>query len=518
MNELPLVTVLTMTPFVGGLLLLGLGPERVGLARRLALGVSLTALVLAGLVWMRFDTSVGSVQLVERHAWVPFLGIEYYAGVDGLGLLMVLLTALVVPMTLLVGWGWADRGPLYLALVLFLEAGLLGTFTALNFFHWFLFWELSLIPAFFLIKLWGGPRRSMAATQFFVYTLVGSIALLLAFLALYQAHGTFDFLILAELGRNGELTAPLADRLGWSGWGNESLGMLLFAGVFLGFAVKVPLMPFHTWLPAAYAEAPTPVTMLLTGLMSKMGVYGFLRILLPLFPSQMQALQVPLLVLAVVTIVFSAAAAFAQTDLKRMLAYSSVNHLGYCLLAIFAVAGAYGDATVAAVERAAALNGVLLQMFNHGLTAATLFGFLHFVEQRSGGLRGMGDFGGLRRVAPVLAGLMGLAVFSSLGLPGLNGFVGEFLIFKGTFGLVPWAAVLSLPGLLITAAFLLTLLHRVFHGPLNQAWSGFPDLTMGERLAVVPAVGLMVLLGWFPQVAVGLFNQTVVEMVYWLKG
>jgi NADH-quinone oxidoreductase subunit M len=518
MNEVPLLTLLTVTPFVGGLLLLGLGEAGGRLARRVAMGTSVIALLLAGVVLVRFDASLGSVQLVEKHAWVPFLGIEYFLGVDGLGLLMVLLTALVVPMSLLAGWREGDRQPLRLALVLFLEAGLFGTFTALNFFHWFLFWELSLIPAFFLIKLWGGPRRSMAATQFFVYTLVGSITLLLAFLALYQAHGTFDFLRLAALGRAGELTAPLAERLGWNNWSGEQLGMLLFAGVFLGFAVKVPLMPFHTWLPTAYAEAPTPVTMLLTGLMSKMGVYGFVRILLPLFPVQMQVLQVPLLALAAITIVFSAAAAWAQTDLKRMLAYSSVNHLGYCLLAIFAVAGAYGDATVSAIERAAALNGVLLQMFNHGLTAATLFGFLHFLEQRSGGLRGLNDFGGLRRVAPVFTGLMGLALFSSLGLPGLNGFVGEFLIFKGTFGLAPWAAAVSLPGLLITAVFLLTLLQRVFNGPLNQVWSTFGDLTWMERVTVVPAVGLMLLLGIFPQLAVGLFNRTVVEMVLWLNG
>jgi NADH-quinone oxidoreductase subunit M len=518
MNEWPLLTLLTFTPLVGGLVLLGLSPARDGLARRVALGTSLIALLLAVLVLVRFDSSLGTVQMMERHDWVPFLGIEYFVGVDGLGLLMVLLTSLVVPMSLLAAGRREGQEPLQLALVLFLEAGLLGTFTALNFFHWFLFWELSLIPAFFLIKLWGGPRRSMAATQFFVYTLVGSITLLLAFLALYQAHGTFDFRLLAELGRTGELTGPLAERLGWGDWSGEQLGMLLFAGMFLGFAVKVPLMPFHTWLPAAYAEAPSPVTMLMTGLMSKMGVYGFLRILLPLFPGQMQTLQVPLLTLAVVTIVFSAAAAYAQTDLKRMLAYSSVNHLGYCLLAIFAVAGAYGDAAVAAVERAAALNGVLLQMFNHGLTAATLFCFLHFLEQRSGGLRGLTDFGGLRKVAPVFTGLMGITLFSSLGLPGLNGFVGEFLIFKGTFGLAPWAAVLSLPGLLITAVFLLTLIHRIFHGPLNQTWSMFGDLTWMERAAVVPAIGLMFLLGVFPQVAIGLFNGTVMEMVLWLNG
>src|SRR2546425_8373827 len=226
---------------------------------------------------------------------------------------------------------------------LFLQAGLFGTFTALNFFHWFIFWELSLIPAFLLIKLWGGPFRSAAAMQFFIYTMVGSVAMLLAFLAIFLATGKFDFIELAEMGRNGTLASALSVKLGWYNLTTPQLAILIFAGVFLGFAVKVPLIPFHTWLPAAYAEAPTGTTMLLTGVMSKMGLYGFLRILLPIFPEQMRSMLLPLLVLAVITIIFSASAAFAQRDLKRVLAYSSINHLGYCLLGIYAVAKITGS-------------------------------------------------------------------------------------------------------------------------------------------------------------------------------
>jgi NADH-quinone oxidoreductase subunit M len=292
--------------------------------------------------------------------------------------------------------------------------------------------------------------------------------------------------------------------------------LLPFAGVFLGFAVKVPLIPFHTWLPATYAEAPTPTTMMLTGLMSKMGVYGFLRLLLPLFPEQMREWQTPLLWFAVATIVLSACAAFVQTDLKRVFAYSSINHLGYCLLGVFALAS-LGSAPPWNNEKAAVLNGVLLQMFNHGLTAPILFCYIGFLEQRSGGLRGVHDFGGLRKVAPVFCGLMGIAIFASLGLPGLNGFVGEFLIFKGVYPLATWAAAVSVLGLLVTAVFLLTVVQRVFHGPLNPHWASLKDLTFREKVILIPATVLMFVLGICPQLLIGKFNATVVDMVAQLK-
>jgi NADH-quinone oxidoreductase subunit M len=227
----------------------------------------------------------------------------------------------------------------------------------------------------------------------------------------------------------------------------------------------------------------------------------------------MRQLRAPLLWLAVITIIFSASVALAQSDLKRTLAYSSINHLGYCLLGIFAIAGSSPMAASPATERAAVLDGVFLQMFNHGLTAATLFWFVGRLEERGGGLRGLDDFGGLRAVAPVLCGLMGIALFSSLGLPGLNGFVGEFLIFKGVFPLAPWAASLSVLGLLLTAVFILTILHRVFYGPLNQKWSKLPDLAVAERLLVLPAIGLMFALGIYPQGVLGAINTTVARMV-----
>jgi len=402
-------------------------------------------------------------------------------------------------------------------LVLFLQACIFGTFTALNFFHWFIFWELSLIPAFFLIKLWGGSKSAKAAMQFLIYTMVGSIAMLMSFLAIYLATKTFDFTELAHLAQSGQLMPAVVSTLGWHLFTPQHIAMLIFFGAFLGFAVKVPLIPFHTWLPAAYSEAPTGTTIILTGAMSKMGLYGFLRILLPLFGPQMQHVLTPLLWLAVATVVLSAYAALAQTDLKRIFAYSSINHLGYCMLGIFAVVKFTGGDAGLTSEKFAAMNGVFVQMFNHGLTAATVFWFIAMLEKRTGGLRGLHDFGGLRKVVPVFTGLMGIALFSSLGLPGLNGFIGEFLIFKGSFPLVTWATSISALGLLITAIFILGVLQRVFYGSLGEKWVHLPDLTLGERLTLVPAIGLMFALGLYPQLILGVVNHTAIQMALNLR-
>ncbi len=518
MTDFPLITILTLVPLIGGVVVLLVNSPSARATRNLALAISAVALALALVMWSRFDSASGALQFVENHPWIPSLDVFYHVGADGLGLLMLLLSAIVVPMAIFASSQISERAPLYFALVLFLQAGLFGSFTALNFFHWFLYWELSLIPAFFLIKLWGGPSRSAAATQFFVYTMAGSVALLVAFLGVYLAAGSFDFIKLADMNHDGSLVPAISGHLGWHDLTVRKLVFVLFAGAFLGFAVKVPVIPFHTWLPPAYSEAPTGTTMLLTGAMSKMGVYGFIRILIPIFFSaQTRWLLTPLLWLAVITIVCSAAAAFAQRDLKKILAYSSINHLGYCLLGIFAVLRSGNSALFADAEKSAALNGVFLQMFNHGLTASTLFWFVALLERRTGGLRGLDDFGGIRKVAPVFCGLMGIALFSSLGLPGLNGFVGEFLIFKGSFPLATWATALSVLGLMITAVFILTILQRVFNGPLNVKWSAFPDLTRTERLLLVPPITLIFVIGLWPQAILGITNATVVHMVQQLR-
>lgn len=514
---MPLITILTAVPLIGAFGVLGLGTKNKSLARGTALTFSFIALALTLVLWHQFNPASGELQFEELHPWIPAIGVRYHVGIDGLGLLMLLLSAIVVPMSMAASWKIQEATSLYFALILFLQAGLFGTFSALDFFHWFLFWELSLIPAFFLIRLWGGPQRAAAATQFFVFTMVGSVALLLAFLAIFQCTGKFDFIGLSELARNGQLIPALAGKIGWHRLGPQHVALILFGGAFLGFAVKVPLIPSHTWLPEAYAEAPTGTTMLLTGAMSKMGVYGFLRILLPIFYVEMRSMRTPLLWLAVATVILPAYAALAQTDLKRILAYSSINHLGYCMLGIFSVAGVTADDPAFARAKVAALNGVILQMFNHGLTAATLFWFVALLEKRSGGVRGLNDFGGLRKVAPVFCGLMGIALFSSLGLPGLNGFVGEFLIFRGAFPLATWATALAVIGLLATAIFILTILQRVFSGPLNVRWSTLEDLTIGERLVLLPPIAIMFVLGIYPELALGIINSTATNIAQQLR-
>jgi NADH-quinone oxidoreductase subunit M len=498
---IPILTLLTVLPLAGAALALVAGKH----ARGVALMTTLAALVLTLFIWTQLPAD-GRMGLIEQHVWAKSLGIHYYLGVDGLGALMLVLSALVVLMSVDAAHRVHHQPGLYFALVLVLEAGLFGSFTALNFYHWFLFWELSLLPAFFLIKLWGGARRGPAATQFFVYTMAGSVALLVAFLAVYLSTGSMDFPHLTLLASTGELEQMITTKLG------PAAILWLAIGVLAGFAVKVPIFPFHTWLPAAYAEAPSPVTMLLTGAMSKMGVYGLLRIALPLFGAQIHQMRTPLLIMAAATVVMGAWAAAAQKDLKRVFAYSSVNHLGYCLLGIFALAvPAVG--VVAQTNQAMALNGVILQMFNHGLTAALLFWFVAMLQERTGGHRGIDQFGGLRKPAPVLAGLMGIALFSSLGLPGLNGFVGEFLIFRGVFSLAWVAATVSILGLLVTAAVILTVIQKVFNGPVPEHCAGFPDLHHGERMALAPLIGLMILLGVLPQLIVENVNPTVMYLL-----
>ena len=507
MSGFPVLTLLTLLPLAGAVIAFQAGKH----ARNVALLTTLVCLALSLVVWSGLSATGGMV-FVEQHQWAPSLGIEYHLGVDGLGALMLVLSAIVTLMSVDAAHRVHHSPGLFFALVLMLEAGLFGSFTALNFFHWFLFWELSLIPAFFLIKLWGGAGRGPAATQFFVYTMAGSVALLVSFLAVFlstgslEGPGTMDFGQLAAMASTGALERAVTAHLG------PAVMLWLAVGVLAGFAVKVPMVPFHTWLPAAYAEAPSPVTMLLTGAMSKMGVYGLLRIAIPLFGRQIAQMRAPLLVLAVATVVMGAWAAAAQKDLKRVFAYSSVNHLGYCLLGIFALAvPAVGAAAEA--SRAAALNGVILQMFNHGLTAAALFWFVAMLQARTGGHRGIDDFGGLRKPAPVLAGLMCIALFSSLGLPGLNGFVGEFLIFRGVFPLAWVAATVSILGLLVTAAVILTVIQKVFSGPVPEHCANFPDLHHGERMALAPVIGLMLLIGILPSLIVDSVNPTVINLL-----
>ena len=503
MSPVPLLSLLIFTPWAGAAILTVSRRSSARTSRIVTLIFSLSTLALGLVALSGFDPARTAPQFVERHAWITALNVHYHLGLDGLSLILVLLTGIITPVALLASWRLERSARLFGALFLALQGAALGVFLALDFFHWFVFWELSLVPAFFLIKLWGGTGATRAAYQFVIYTIGGSAFMLLGFAALFAATGTLDFLQLAQLAADGTLGQKLATTGGV--WPHA-----IFLGVLLGLAVKVPLWPFHTWLPPAYAEAPAGVSMFLTGVMSKMGVYGFLRILWPIFPGPLHEAAPILIWLALGGVVLGAFAAMRQTDLKRMVAYSSINHLSYCLLALFAVAAATGGAKPAAAAATAALSGTLLQVFNHGLSAAALFYCVGLLESRSGGKRGIDGFGGVRSAAPVFAGLCGIAMFSSLGLPGLNGFVGEFLIFRGVFGLVPWAAAGACLGLLATAIFLLTFWQRVFHGPRAGAAVGvFSDLRGVEFAPLVPLVVLMFVLGVAPQLLTRLFNPLV---------
>ena len=483
-----MITALILMPLLGALFV-SVAPQH--RARAVALISTAISAIVAVMLWRSFDTAAAGLQLTERHAWIPLIGAEYLVAIDGLSLLLVLLTSLVFPFALL-----AQRGSRGLcALMLVMQSALFGNFTAQNFVLWFLFYEMSLIPSFLLIKLWGGGHnRDRAATKFFLYTFLGSVAMLLSFLGIYLARGTFDFAQLATLGQTGLLTGNIA-------W-------FAFAGIFVGLAVKVPLYPFHTWLPDAYEAAPVGVAMVLTGTLSKMGVYGFIRLLLPLFPAEIKILGPWLLGLAVCSIVFSTLAAWAQRDLKRMVAYLSINHLGYCMLALFAIAAATAEPLA---DTQAALSGVFMQIFNHGITAAALFYFVGLLEQRRG-VRNINDFGGLMQRAPVFCGWMSIAIFSSLGLPGLNGFIGEFLMFKASFAVAAAYASVAAFGLLITAVVLLRMMQVLFSGPLLESCNAFPELLTREKLVVIPVSLLMIAIGVAPQFMFNIFNATVVEM------
>jgi NADH-quinone oxidoreductase subunit M len=482
-----MITALILLPVAGALFV---GMARQNQARGIALGFNALTAIVAFALWRNFDTTATGLQLVERHAWIPTIGAEYLVGIDGLSLLLVFLTSLIVPFAFL-----AQRmGRGFCALMLLMQSALYGTFTAQNFVLWFLFYEMSLIPAFLLIKIWGGENRDRAATKFFVYTFLGSVAMLLSFLGIYFARGTFDFAALADLGKTGLLGGNLT-------W-------LAFSGIFLGLAVKVPLFPFHTWLPDAYESAPVGVSMVLTGVLSKMGVYGFVRLLLPLFPHEVKIIGPWLLGLAVCSIVLASLAAWAQSDLKRMLAYLSINHLGYCMLGLFAVTA---RSTSSLIDMHAALSGVFMQIFNHGITAAALFYFVGLLEQRRG-LRGINDFGGLMQRTPLLCGWMSVAMFSSLGLPGLNGFIGEFLIFKGSFAVAASFTAVAVIGLLVTAIVFMRAMQALFSGPLAENCSGFPDLLRAEEWVVVPVTLLMFAIGIAPQFVFNIFNTTVIQM------
>ncbi len=474
----PWLTTVGLIPLVGALLVLALPGETRRLARPLGVAVSVVTLGVVVVMATRFDVAAaGEHQLLETVSWIPQLGVSYALGVDGLGLLMVALSAFLVPACLLASWGDVaddpDRMRTFTALVLVLETMMIGVFAARDVFLFYVFFEAMLIPMYFLVGSFGGPRARVAAVKFLIYSLVGGLVMLVAVIALYVAGpgGERGFLVT-------ELTGlPLA----------EGTGRLLFAGFFFAFAIKAPLWPVHTWLPDAAAQAPPGAAVLLVGVLDKVGTFGMLTLCLPLFPEASRWAAPVVIVLAVISILYGALLAIGQSDLMRLIAYTSISHFGFIVLGVFAMTTP-GQA------------GSMLYMVNHGFSTAALFlvaGML--VARHSARSRRIDDYGGMQKVSPLLAGTFLVAGLSSLALPGLSSFVSEFLVLVGTFARYPAAAVAATLGIVLAAVYILWTYKRLFTGPVRPELSLLPDLTAREAWVVAPLLAVILVLGFYPK-------------------
>ncbi len=505
---------LLLLPLVGAVIL-SLVPAFAGdddgknkLAGKFSILWGVLSIVLVAVIGMQGRNADGAFAAWSLD-WIPAANINLNFSVDGISWVFLLLTSLVTTFSLVISSRSGLSGRAYCGLILAMQAFLFGVFTARHFIPFFLSWEMTLIPSYLLVRLWGGENAPRAAKRFFIITLGGGVSMLVGFLALQVAVGTMDFDSLIQMAANKELVPAVAKAFAVTGYTGTAVLTVIASVVFIGLAVKIPVFPFHAWLPDAYSEAPTPVTILLTGVLSKMGVYGLFRVFLMVFPEVLPGFAPWLTALAVITVVLGAVAALAQTDLKRILAYSSINHLAYCTLAVAAVASTQADHDAVS----SALSGTVLQAFNHGVIVCAMFFGVTILERKSGGLRGINDFGGLRTKMPVFCALMGLAFFASLGLPGLSGFVGEFLIFNGVFGLVPWAAAASAIGLLLTAVFFLRYIRKAFHGPVTDKTDTWKDIDTIDRLIYLPVIAMIVLLGVWPQIILQAFNADIVTML-----
>jgi NADH-quinone oxidoreductase subunit M len=512
-NSSCILSWLIFLPIIGGVGLLFTPKDNGRLHRIIATVFSLITFGVSVLLYTQFNPGTHEMQFVEKLSWIPRFNIEYHLGIDGISFPMILLTTFLCLISIVASYGIEKRTKEYFFWFLFLETGMLGLFAAVDFFLFYVFWEMTLVPMYFLIGVWGGPKKEYAAVKFFLFTLFGSVFMLLSLLAIYFASGsglpgserTFDLVKLAELASQGKIQLV------------GGVAMMVFLGLYLGFAIKVPAFPFHTWLPLAHVEAPTAVSVILAGVLLKMGVYGILRVSYPILPESTRLFLPVLVVIAAINIVYGAFCAMAQKDMKRMVAYSSVNHMGYCLLGLSAIMGNPNAAQ-------AGISGAVLQMVNHGIITGALFLLVGVIYDRAH-TRDIDAFGGLAGRIPIFSGLLIVQAMASLGLPGLAGFVSEFLCFLGGFGgsfqghnfKIPVA--ISVIGILVTAAFFLKMLKLVLMGEFNPKWEGkMPEVTTRELITIVPLVILTVVLGIFPSLALNLMDTSVSHLIQLVSG
>ncbi len=486
-----ILSIITYWPLVGALLILFfVNKESSRAIKTIATFFAGTGFLLSLVLWFQYDRSAGAptFQFIERFSWIPSIGVDYFFGIDGIAMLLIVMTTLLSFIAVYCSFTAIEqRQKEYYVLLLMLETGMLGVFCALDFFLFYVFWEVMLVPMYFLIGVWGGPRKLYAAIKFFLYTLAGSVLMLLAILALYFYNSSgIPFLGIAGLGN-----APSFDVLQFHEIGHTIPPVMqfwLFLGFFIAFAIKVPMFPFHTWLPDAHVEAPTAGSVILAAVLLKMGTYGFVRFSLPILPgaSASKELLIPVVVLSIIGIVYGALVAMVQPDMKKLVAYSSVSHLGFVMLGMFAF-------------NPMGIQGSVLQMINHGISTGGLFLLVGLVYERRH-TRMISEYGGIAKVMPVYATLFLITTLSSIGLPTLNGFIGEFAILLGVANRsLVWAAFAAL-GIVLGAAYMLWLYQRVFWGPLdNPKNEELKDLTLREQWTLIPLVVCMLWIGIYPK-------------------
>lgn len=468
------ISLLLLLPLIGALVLLLVPRQQRQTLLSLALLSSIAAFIWSLRLFQAFDAGAGEMQFVERIPWMPAFGIGYIVGIDGISLFLVLLTTFLMPLAIVASWTVQDRIKEYLFFMLVLETGMLGAFVALDLFLFYVFWEVMLVPMYFLIGVWGGTRRIYAALKFVVYTMAGSLPMLVAIIYLASRYAHVNQVMTFDLLQLYNLRLPV----------NEQIWLFLAFG--LSFAIKVPLFPFHTWLPDAHVEAPTAGSVILAGVLLKMGTYGFLRFAMPLFPDAALVLTPLIIALAVIGIIYGASVAMMQPDLKKLVAYSSVSHLGFVMLGLFAL-------------NIQGIQGGIYQMVSHGLSTGALFLLVGMLYDRRH-TRMIADFGGLWHQLPVFSVLFLIVTFASIGLPGLNGFIGEFLILLGAFSVKPGWTTAAATGVILGAIYMLWMFRRVFFGPITHAENQkLSDLNRRELLILAPVIALIIIMGIYPQ-------------------